>query len=92
MTLTVSVSDLRSNISEYLERVAKGTRLIIRDEKKGKAIAQITKAPSFDKDAFEKSLRKTAGVFTVENHPEWKTKSDVSTWLTKNRLANDRMF
>lgn len=92
MMLTVSVSDLRGNISKYLELVMKGTRVLIRDEKKGKTIAQITKAPSFDKDAFEKNLRKTAGVFRAENHPEWKTKNDVITWVRQNRLANERKF
>lgn len=90
MTLTVSVSELRNNISEYLDRVSKGTRLLIRDEKRGKTIAQITQTQTFDKDAFEKSLRKVAGVFTAKNHPEWKTKKDVTNWLTKERLKDER--
>lgn len=92
MTLTVSISELRSNISDYLERVAKGTTLLVRDDKKGKTVAQITQTPSFDKDAYEKALRKAAGVFTAENHPEWRTKKDVINWVRKNRLANDRKF
>ncbi|OGH20109.1 MAG: hypothetical protein A3D74_03440 [Candidatus Levybacteria bacterium RIFCSPHIGHO2_02_FULL_37_13] len=92
MTLTVSVSQLRSNISEYLDRVSKGARLLVNDEKRGKTIAHITKAQTFDKDAYEKKLRKVAGIFTAENHPEWKTKADVISWVRKNRLANERKF
>lgn len=92
MTLTVSVSQLRNNISEYLNHVSKGTTLLVNDEKKRKAIARITKAQIFDKDTYEKKLRKVAGIFTSENHPEWKTKADVISWVRKNRLANERKF
>lgn len=92
MTLTVSVSELRNNISLYLERVAKGNRVIIRDEKKDVAIAQITQAHVFNKDLFEKTLRKAAGVFSAQNHPEWRTKRKVTQWLTKTRQSSDRYF
>ncbi len=90
--LTVSVTDLRNNISQYLERAMKGTRILIRDEKKGVTVAQITKTSFFDKTIYEKTLRNAAGVFTKENHPEWSTHSKVSAWLTKNRLAAERTF
>jgi len=92
MTVTVSVSDLRSNISQYLERVMKGTRVLIRDEKKDISIAQITRTSVFDKDMYEKVLKKAAGVITVQNHPEWNTKNDVINWVTKNRLSDERSF
>lgn len=92
MTLTVSISQLRNNMSDYLEKVIAGNRVLIRDEKKDTAIAELTKAKSFDKDAFERTLRKAAGVFTAQNHPEWKTKSKVSNWLTKSRLSDERSF
>jgi antitoxin (DNA-binding transcriptional repressor) of toxin-antitoxin stability system len=92
MTLTVSVSELRTNISTYLERVAKGARVLIRDEKKDITIAQITQAYFFDKTIYEKTLRKAAGIFTKENHPEWSTTSKVSSWLSKNRLNDERSF
>ncbi len=92
MTVTVSVSELRNNISQYLERVAKGTRVFIRDEKRDKMIAQIIQTTSFDKSLYEKALRKAAGVFSAENHPEWKTKAQITNWLTKNRLADERSF
>ncbi|MDO8658838.1 MAG: hypothetical protein Q7K55_08915 [Candidatus Levybacteria bacterium] len=92
MTLTVSVSELRTNISAYLEKAIKGNRVLIRDEKKDITIAQITKTSFFDKDMYEKVLRKASGIFTKENHPEWSTPSKVSTWLTKTRLSDERTF
>lgn len=92
MTVTVSVSDLRNNISLYLERVMKGARVIIRDEKKDIAIAQITQTFSFDKKMYEKALQKAAGIFSSDNHPEWSTKSKIIDWVTRNRLSDERHF
>lgn len=92
MTLTASVSELRNNISDYLERVAKGAKVLIRDEKKNVTIAQITQAHVFNKESFEKTLRKAAGVFTAKNHPEWSTKKKVIKWLEKTRLSSNRSF
>jgi len=92
MTITVSVSELRGNISQYLEKVMRGTRVLIRDEKRDVTIAQITQTHSFDKGLYEKMLRKAAGVISSENHPEWSTKSEVSNWVTKNRLLDERSF
>lgn len=92
MTLTVSISKFRNNISEYLSKVVSGSRVILRDEKKNITIVEITPLTSFDKKSFEKSLRKAAGIFMAKNHPEWKTKSDVIKWLRKNRIENQRVF
>ena len=92
MTLTVSVSELRNNISQYLEKAMKGNRVLIRDEKKDITIAQITKTSFFDKDMYERVLRKASGIFTKENHPEWNTKANVTNWLTKTRLSDERTF
>jgi antitoxin (DNA-binding transcriptional repressor) of toxin-antitoxin stability system len=92
MIVTVSISDLRNNIAQYLEQVTKGTRVFVRDEKRDKIIAQISRNASFDSAAYEKALRKAAGIFTADNHPEWKSKEDIVNWLNKTRLANDRKF
>ncbi|MBI2327195.1 hypothetical protein HYU92_02645 [Candidatus Curtissbacteria bacterium] len=92
MTLTVSVSELRKNISGYLDKVIKGNRVLIRDEKKNKTIAQITQTFTFDKDAYERALRKASGVFTAKNHPEWATKKKVIDWVKNNRIKNQRTF
>ena len=56
MTLTVSISQFRNNMADYLDKVIAGNRILIRDEKKDTAIAELTKTKSFDKDAFEKIL------------------------------------
>jgi len=92
MHITVSVSELRNNISSYLERVVKGTRVLIRDEKRDKTIAQITQTHAFDKNIYEKVLKRAAGVFSLENHPEWSTTSKVTSWVRKNRLLDERSF
>lgn len=92
MTLTVSVSELRNNISGYLDKVVKGSRVLIRDEKRNIPIAQITQTSAFDKTMYEKVLRKASGVFTAQNHPEWATKKKVIDWVSKSRLAADRTF
>lgn len=92
MTVTVSVSQFRNNMADYLEKVMQGNRVLIRDEKKDVPIAELKKTKSFDKDAFERSLRKAAGVFTAKNHPEWRTKTDVINYVRKTRLANQRSF
>ncbi len=92
MSITVSVSQLRNNISDYLEKAKQGTKILVRDNKKDKMIAQITQTRTFNKDTYEKVLRKSAGIFTAKNHPEWRTKSDVSKWLEKSRLVDERSF
>ncbi len=92
MVVTVSVSELRNNISNYLEKVMKGTRVLVRDEKRDITIAEIIQTSSFDKTTYEKALQKAAGIFSQENHPEWKTKKDVVDWVSKNRLSDQRSF
>ncbi len=92
MTLIVSISEFRNNMSDYLDKVNEGNRLFIKDDKKKITLAQVSKVHSFDKDAYQKALTRAAGVFTAENHPEWATKKKIITWLRKTRLANERSF
>lgn len=92
MTLTVSISELRNNLAEYLERVANGANLLVRDEKKEKLVAELVGKKEFNPVSFKKALRAAAGVFTIKNHPEWRTKRDVIRWLKKERLASERHF
>lgn len=92
MTVTVSVSELRNNISNYLEKVMMGNRVLVRDEKRDITIAEINSTSSFDKNTYQKALQKAAGIFSEENHPEWKTKENVSDWVSKSRLADQRSF
>lgn len=92
MTITVSISDFRNNISDYLAQVRAGDTIVLKDEKKGKEIAQIIKKKEFDLQSFKKTLRRVAGTFTAENHPEWRTKRDVIKWVEEGRKAADRTF
>lgn len=92
MTFTVSVSELRSNLAQYLERVANGANLLVRDEKKNRLVAELVGKKEFDPNSFEKALNASAGVFTAENHPEWSTKKDIIRWLEKERKASERHF
>ncbi len=92
MTLTVSISEFRNNMSDYLDKVSAGTRLLLKDEKKDKLVAEVVSRKEFDPVAFQHSLHKAAGVFTAQNHPEWRTKKDVIRWLEKERKAADRHF
>lgn len=92
MTLTVSISQLRNNMAEYLDKVTKGNQVLIRDEKKDIVVAELTQTKSFDKEAFGKALKQAAGVFTAKNHPEWRTKKDVSKWLRETRKNAERNF
>jgi len=92
MTTTVSISQFRQNISSYLDQVKKGDTIILKDEKKDEEIAQILGKKRFDLESFKKTLRRVAGTFTVESHPEWKTKRDVIKWVEASRRAADRTF
>lgn len=92
MTITVSISDFRQNISDYLVQVQSGHTVILRDEKKGKEVAEITGRKKFDPEAFGRALNAAAGVFTAKNHPEWRTKQDVIRWVRKGRQEAERKF
>ena len=92
MTLTVSISEFRNNLSDYLDKVSEGARLLIKDEKKDKLVAEVVGKKEFDPEAFEKALDRAAGVFTAKNHPEWRTKKDVIHWLRETRKNFDREF
>lgn len=92
MTLTVSVSEFRTNLAQYLEQVANGANLFIRDEKKNRLLAEIAGKREFNPDNFGKALKAASGIFTSQNHPEWQTKKDVVSWLKNTRKTSDRSF
>lgn len=92
MFITVSVSDLRNNISSYLDKVIKGARVIIRDDKRGVNIAEIIQTSVFDKNTYEKVLRKAAGTFSSQNHPEWENEQKIVKWVRNSRLSDERSF
>lgn len=92
MTLTVSISQFRQHISDYIAKAKDGYTVILKDEKKNEEIVQLLAKKKFNPETFGKSLKAAAGIFTAENHPEWRTKRDVISWLQKSRKASDRKF
>lgn len=92
MTLTVSVSQFRQHLSDYIAKARDGYTVILKDEKKNEEIVQILTKKKFNPETFGKSLKAASGIFTAENHPEWRTKKDVIRWLQKSRKASDRKF
>ncbi len=92
MTITVSISRFRQNISDYITRAQQGDIVILKDEKKGEEVARITAKKKFNSESFGKALKVSMGTFTAENHPEWKTKKDVIKWVEKGRAQADRTF
>ena len=75
-----------------MDKVAEGTRLLIKDEKKNKLLAEVIAKKEFDPISFERTLKSVGQVFTEENHPEWRTQKDVINWLRKTRQESDRHF
>ncbi len=92
MTVTVSISEFRQNMSRYLLGRHEGDIITLKDDKRGVYIADVIPRKTFDPVAFDRALRESAGVFTEKNHPEWRTKRDVIRWVRKERKAADRTF
>ena len=92
MTITVSISEFRNNISDYLAQVKAGDVLILKDEKKDEEVAEISGKKKFNPISYERALRKAAGIFTVKRHPEWRTKRQVIAWVEKSRREAERTF
>ena len=92
MTINVSISQFRQNIAEYIVKAREGYTVVLKDEKKGKQIAQLVGKKRFNPETYGKALKAASGVFTAQNHPEWKTKKDVIRWVEKSRKAADRSF
>ncbi len=55
-------------------------------------LQKVSPVKIFDPESFSRALDKAAGVFTAENHPEWRTKKDVVSWLRRSRKNSDRTF
>ena len=92
MTLSVSISQFRQHIADYIAKANEGYTVIIKDEKKSQEIVQLVGKKKFNPETFGKALENAVGVFTPENHPEWKTKKDVIKWVYRGRKAADRTF
>lgn len=92
MTITVSISEFRHRLSDYLQQAQAGNTIVLKDEKKGNNVAQLVGKKIFDPKAFGRALKAAAGVFSAKNHPEWRTKRDVIRWVEQSRKAAERSF
>lgn len=92
MTIIVSISQFRDHIADYIAKAKEGYTVILKDEKKDQQIAQLVGKKKFNPHTFGRALKAVAGVFTATSHPEWRTKRNVSTWVTRERQASDRRF
>ncbi len=92
MTISVSVSKLRGDISKYFDFVSKGNTVLVKNERRGKDIAQITRLNTFDTDTYDVALKKFAGSVSAKDHPEWTTKQKVIKWVNDSRKTSERSF
>lgn len=90
MTITVSISNFRSNISDYLAQVKSGHTIILKDEKKNIEVAEVKVRKKFNSKKFWETLKRNTPIFTDTNHPEWKTKRNIIRWVNEGRKAADR--
>ena len=92
MTITVSISQYRQHIADYLLRNREGHTITIKDEKRGEVIADVIPRKRFDPMAYNAMLERVAGTFTAKNHPEWANPATISRWLRKTRKQSERHF
>lgn len=92
MTITVSISEFRKNISGYLSQIKAGKRIVLRDEKKDEDIAEIVGKKRFNTNDYQTMLSRVAGVFKTSKHPEWSTQEKTENWVRKTRKADERDF
>lgn len=92
MTIIVSVSQFRQNLSDYLAKAQAGHTVVVKDEKKGDEMVEIVGKKKWDPEAYKGMLRRVAGTISAKNHPEWATPKKINQWLRKERLAAERRF
>jgi len=92
MPVTISVSDFRTGIADYLRLAAAGKTIVISDERRGIRIARLVADKQFDSSAYRTMLNRVAGAFAAARHPEWSTPAKLENWLRAGRLADDRKF
>lgn len=92
MTYAVPISDFRQHLSEYIQKARQGETVIVKDGKRKQELVRLVPGQRWDPVAYERALRRAAGVFTAKNHPEWATLKKVHQWLRKTRLASNRDF
>ncbi len=63
MNIAVSVSDFRDHLTDYLELLQAGRKVVIKDARKDKPLVELTAArpAAFDWDNYLKEVKKLAG-------------------------------
>ena len=75
MNVTVSVSDFRDNLTDYLELLWRGKRVVIKDARKDAPIVELTASEptGFNWDNYIKEVSKLAGSnFLAGDEKNWK--------------------
>jgi antitoxin (DNA-binding transcriptional repressor) of toxin-antitoxin stability system len=84
----VNVTDLRDNLADWIDLVRyKGESLNIM--RRGKVVALMLPKQR-DEDNYAKVVKKAAGVFSAEKHPEWSGLDDIVKWVNKGRKLSER--
>lgn len=92
MTIIVSVSEFRRNIADFVAKAKNGYTVVLKNGKNDQQLVQLVGRKRFNPEAFGKALGVAFGVFSSKNHPEWRTKKDVVSWVEKGRKASNRNF
>jgi|SRR3989344_5374291 len=93
MTVTVSFTDFRDNLSDYARQAKQGTTVIVKDNKRGEELIRVTGGQNWNPKAYKAMLKRMlANPISAKDHPEWATPKSVEDWLRKSRLADERKF
>ena len=83
-----------AEISPEMDRALAGVQMrffvTVKNEKRGKDIAQITRLNTFDTDTYDIVLKRFAGSVSAKDHPEWATKQKVIKWVNDSRKNSER--
>lgn len=75
MNTIISVSDFRNNLTNYLELLQTGNKVVIKNAKKDKTVVELMSSapPEFDWDAYLEKVKKMAGSnFLAGDEQDWK--------------------
>lgn len=81
MATTVSVSEFRRNLSDWLERAREGERIVVRDEREREDVAELRPAEEKNWDEIMKAVEELRGSWSEEDYRAWKKRK---TRMTRN--------
>lgn len=70
--MTVSVSEFRKNLSDYLEKVKEGEEIVVRDEREREDLAELRPPEEKNWDEIMKAVEKAYGMWADIPEDEWK--------------------